>query len=71
MDRLTETTGTSTTPSGRWRDLAGLTAACVACCVPMLVLVGAVSLGAAVSGFVGLALLVAVVGVVAVVRRHR
>lgn len=61
----------ATTGAGRWRDLLGVTAACLACCVPMLVLVGAVSLGAAVAGAVGLGVLVALVGLVAVLRRAR
>lgn len=40
--------------------------ACVACCVPMLVFLGAVSIGAAVAGLVGLGLFLAVAAVAVV-----
>lgn len=50
-----------------------LLGACLACCVPMLLVLGVVSVGAALAGAAGLAILIAVV--VAVVwwtsRRHR
>lgn len=38
-----------------------LLGACLACCVPMLLVLGVVSIGAALAGAVGLALLVALV----------
>lgn len=65
------TVTTESTAGNRLRSIAGLTAACLACCVPMLVVVGAVSLGAVVAGTVGLGLIVAIIGVAAVASRHR
>jgi len=50
------------TSDRRVPGVIGVLGACVACCLPMLVLVGAVSVGAAVAGVVGLGVVVAVVG---------
>lgn len=59
-----ETADRSDDRMGIWPMLG----ACVACCVPMLVVLGAVSLGAAIAGLVGLAVLAALVAVAVVVR---
>lgn len=47
-----------------------LLGACLACCVPMLVVLGVVSIGAALAGAVGLALLVALVLAAAVIAQR-
>ena len=50
--------------------LLSLLGACVACCLPMLILLGAVSIGAALAGLVGLAVLVAFVATAVVIARR-
>ena len=53
-------TQTNSSAAGRARSALGIVGACLACCLPMLVVVGAVSAGAALTGG-------AIVGVVALV----
>lgn len=60
-------TGRSPESENRGVHVLPLLGACLACCVPMLLVLGVVSVGAALAGAVGLAMLVALVVAAAVV----
>ncbi|MDE0805675.1 MAG: hypothetical protein OSA99_20425 [Acidimicrobiales bacterium] len=65
-------TGTNlSTTGGRARSTLAVIGACVACCVPMLIVLGAISVGTAVLGGVALGAAVAVGGVAWIVLRPR
>lgn len=63
-------TDDATRDTDRGVRLLPLVGACLACCVPMLLVLGVVSVGAALAGAVGVAIFVALVAAAAMVAQR-